>query len=425
VDPAPSISASEKISALSTSIKIEKPQHGDLLIGPSIISGTGPAGAAIFITSRARDGKKRLFEAEADLSGRWETIAFANVDHCRAPAPGPYEIHAATFAGQLASRPITIYYRDTTPAREVARVVRARYRLVEVYYELHTAFVEATKLKRGRCLLSRRIVAPVEDLEATAVTAGEQIATYLHQLVTRQPLDVRVTIDADRHVHFEPGAAWGLYYAFPEGREAAHRRPGLPAPSTDANALQDLREMQLAWELTPRVSQIPEYPFGAQHQASQTYLEIRHDGYRPEFVRLEEDFPRTCVVRLSPVLQKRIAVLNFPCTDPDRQVSGFSQLIARSMAVAIERRPELAPFAYFGEAPADRSTGHFLDRSGRPPIEFGNQVLTLDDVQAVQSELESVDTHMVSGEGRHLRRKAMDIQFLIRGTYRLLTEDRP
>jgi hypothetical protein len=140
-------------------------------------------------------------------------------------------------------------------------------------------------------------------------------------------------------------------------------------------------------------------------------------------VRLDDIAPRIRTVRLSPVLQQRIAVLNFPCTDPDRKIAGFSQVIARSIVIAIEGRAELTPFAYFGEMPAARDTGDFFEDLGRPLIEFSNEVLTLDDVQAVQSELESVDTNMVSGEGRHLRRKAMDIQYLVRGSYRLFNED--
>jgi len=396
------------------------------LIGPSIISGSGPAGAIISIKARAPDEKDLQLLAQsttADSSGRWETIAFADFSVLsEPPAPGPYEIYAAIFPDVLTSRPITIFYRDTTPTREATRIISARYHRIEICYELYTAFVQATKLKRRRCLLSRSIVVPVDDLEATAVSAGEQIATCLHQLVARQPLDVRVTIDADRYVHFDPGTAWGLYYAFPkinQRRRARRKTQDWPAPSTDVHALYNLRVMQTGWELLSHVSQIPERPFRRPYTAAQTYLEVRHDGYRPEFVRLEEAFPRTYTVRLSPVLQKRIAVLNFPCTAPDQQATGFSQLIARSMAVAIERRPELAPFAYFAVSPTDRA-GYFLNR---PPIEFGNQVLTLEDVQAVQSELESIDTHMISGEGRHLARKAMDIQFLVRGSYRLLNKD--
>jgi hypothetical protein len=113
-------------------------------------------------------------------------------------------------------------------------------------------------------------------------------------------------------------------------------------------------------------------------------------------------------------------VLDFPGLDSEYHVAGFSQLIAREVVSAIERTPELATFGYLRDSgPGDEGPTDFFEQFGRPRIEIGNEVLNLHDVQAVQEQLESVDTRMVSGEGRYLQRKVLDIQFSVDGTYRM------
>jgi hypothetical protein len=268
--------------------------------------------------------------------------------------------------------------------------------------EDHTAFVEATKLKRGRRILSQRLAAPIEKLPQTAAAAGDAIAAELNRSPARPPLDVQVTIDRRRRVRFDPRTTWAAYYAFPEA-----------AP--DARWLARLHRMQHSWRLTSHVDQIPKKPFIHGHDIKSTYLEVRHDGYRPEFVPLKDASPRAFTICLSPVRHKRIALLDFPCANADRGVANLSQLIAQEIVGAIERRSELATFAYFSDGAGNAGTGDSSD-------ETSTEVLTRRDVEAVQLDLEAIDTDLVSGEGRHLLRKALDIQFLVRGSYRPFNE---
>jgi hypothetical protein len=64
-----------------------------------------------------------------------------------------------------------------------------------------------------------------------------------------------------------------------------------------------------------------------------------------------------------------------------------------------------------------------LSGPGALPFEIVNEVLSLNDVRAVEGQLEEVDTAMISGEGRHLQRKALDIQYSVSGSYRLFRAD--
>lgn len=400
----------------SVRFRIENPKNGDFLFGPSKVSGTGPARTRVCVYYRSSDMKQpQLWEGtETDDAGRWEVLGAMEFVKLR---PGPYELHAAAALGVVEDHPpsqaITVFYRDTTSARRVARKLSVRHRFVEIGYELHTAFLEATKLKKGRQLLSGRLATPMEECAATAAAAGDEIAARLRELIARPPLDVRITIDRDRRVHLDPSTAWASYYAFPWAAD----------PSVDVNKLFWLLRTQYVWRLTPHIDQIPKAPFEQPYDAASTYLEVRHDGYRPEFVPLKHVRPRTFTVRILPVLHKRIAILDFPCEDPNNGVSSLSQLIAQEIAGAIESQPELGTFGYFSDTPGDASSMDFLEDLDRPPIETGNEVLTLRDVQGVQAELESVDTGMISGEGRHLLRKALDIQFLVRGRYRIFNRE--
>jgi hypothetical protein len=333
---------------------------------------------------------------------------------------GPYELYAAGVQDRAPSHPVTIFYRDNSNVANVARRISRHISMVEISYELHAAFIEGTKLKKGRSISSGRLHGPVENIERIATDIGEAVATNLRNLATRDELEVRVTIDSSGKIHFEPETAWASYYAFPVA-EGDPRRFGFPPPSSDLPSLMYMRGTQMAWRLMPRGGQIPSKPFGDAFEAKSTYLEVRHEGYRPEFIPLTGTEAKTYSICLFPVLHKRIAVLDFPSLDSELHVAGFSQLIAREVVSAIERRPQLASFVYFRDSqPAEEGRMDFFEeRLGRPTIEIGNEVLRLNDVQDVQKQLESVDTGMVSGEGRHLQRKVLDIQFLVHGAYRL------
>lgn len=390
---APTAGLSRPRDTNSARFRIENPKNGDFLFGPFKVSGLGPPRTWVCLYHRSPDMKepRTLAGTETDDAGRWEVLVPGECDKLQ---PGPHELHASDSSVAVKdpqpSQVVTVFYRDATSARRVARRLSAHHRIFELRYELHTAFVEATKLKKGRRLLSGRLASPMAEAAGTAAAAGDEIAARLRELVAKPPLDVRVTIDADRRVHFEPETAWASYYAFPWAATAE--------PPFDIRELNGWRHAQRAWQLTPHVDRIPETPFEEPYDAASMYLEVRHDGYRPEFVALKHARPRSLAVRLQPVLHKRIAVLDFPCEALQRGVPSLSQLIAQEIADAIERQPELGTFGYFSDAPKNASPADFLEDIR--PIEIGNEVLTLRDVQAVQAELESVDTGMISGEGR-------------------------
>ena len=237
------------------------------------------------------------------------------------------------------------------------------------------------------------------DLERIASRAGDAIAARLTETVPKGQLLVTGSIDADDCLRLDPDGAWASYYAFPVPKDRTGPVYGF---SPDARAPVGRSIGQVVWQLTPHVDRIPANPFGDRYEGTSEYLEIGHDGYRPEFVSLDESRSRSFEVRLVPVIHKRIAVLDFPSVDSSVALGTFSQVIAREMVDAIQRRPELASL---------------WSRSGAQPI---NEVLNLVDVRGVEQQLESVDTEMISGEGRHLKRKILDVNYVVRGSYRIV-----
>jgi hypothetical protein len=397
---------------------IKNPKNGDLLVGPSIFAGTGPPNEKVFIHYRspAWDDFRLGSMTDTDEFGRWVTLGPESWYHFGLDA-GAYEIYAAGVQDKLPSQLVTVFYRDASNVNRIAKAHAAPDRTLEVSCDLYTAFMQTTELKRGRKVASAKVAGQIDEIQSLAMKAGESIAQELRALVPEKELDVRIVIDDNGRINLSPETAWVSFYAFPVGKDA--RAYGFP-PGTDLPSVQGMRETQMAWRLVPRVGRIPSKPFGDDYEAKSKYLEVRHDGYRPEFIPLGNDLAQTLQVRLSPVLHKRIAVLDFPYVGGGSEMDGFSQLIAREVVAAIERCPELATFGYLSESAPDREHPmDFFEQLGRPSAEIGNEVLNLHDVQTVREQLESVDTRMVSGEGRYLQRKALDIQFIVRGSYRI------
>jgi TIR domain len=407
-------------SATNSQFKILNPKNGDLLNGPSIVAGIGPPDEDVFLRYKSPDWENFHIGAIAktDETGRWVMLGPQN--HFDLSA-GPYELYASGAQDRARSHLVTIFYRDSSNGVRVAQRIRRHLTHVEISYELYDAFIETTKLKKGRLISSGRLAGPVENIESIASSVGDTVATKLRGLVAKDELEVKIEIDSSGKIDIKPETAWASYYAFPVKR--GQQTYGFP-PGTDLPSLKGMRETQMVWRLMPRVSQLPVNPFGNDYRAESTYLEVRHVGYRPEFVPLSGTEDRRFEVRLSPVLNKRIAVLEFPALDSTHQVPEFSQVIATAVVSAIERVPELATYGYLIE-PGQEQEGEGDYFLGRPSIQIGNEVLRLHDVQAVQEQLESVDTRMVSGEGRFLQRKTFDIQFVVHGTYRLFNEAVP
>lgn len=374
--------------------EIQNPKDGDLLIGPSRVTGSGPANEWAFLHYRSPN--KRTFDlggqTKSDDKGNWE-IFFPEI----ALTPGPHELYAAGPLWRFASQPVTIYYRDIEAIRRPCAACTETTDEIEIAYELHTAFIEKTKLHKRQLIFSGKLSGRPENFESVASQAGEAIADRLAEIAPKNELAVSGSIEPDGRLLLVPGNVWASYYAFPMRTE--NPQYGLSGRLSFGPCLS-----QRSWQLVPHVDRIPTHPFGKEYRETSEYLEIRHAGYRPEFVSLEESRPRSFEIRLTPVLNSRIAVLEFPNIDPKGTIGGFSQVIARAMVDALQRRPQLS------------SIWPNLD------AEPMNEVLNLLDVRAVEQELESVDTEMISGEGRHLKRKALDVHYIVRGSYRIITD---
>jgi hypothetical protein len=185
-------------------------------------------------------------------------------------------LYAAGVQDRARSQTVTIFYRDNSNVANAALRISRRISMVEISYELHPAFIEGTKLKKGRSISSGRLDGPVENIEPIATDIGEAVATKLRNLAARDELQVTVAIDSSGKIHFEPETAWASYYAFPKER----------TPTPDLPSLRDMRETQMAWRLMPRVGKIPSKPFGDDYEAKSTYLEVRHEGYRPRSISI-------------------------------------------------------------------------------------------------------------------------------------------
>lgn len=405
--------------------RIENPKNGDLLSGPSLFSGLGPANSTVFLHYRAPGEKDFALGPmiETDSEGNWSTLG-PHESYFGDISAGPYEIYAAGAQDFGASQPITVYYRDRTSLKRLTQVVSKTADNIEISYRLASAFIEGTKLQERRLIHSDKIQGSVDRTESLAQEVGSRLSKMLLGFVSHDELEVAVEIDNKGRISLSPPTAWATYYAFPIPR--GERAYGTH-PSSNLKDLSDMRMTQIGWRIYPHVGRIPLTPFGEQFKATSSYLEIRHEGYRPEFISLEKAGSGTYHLTLLPVLHKRIAVIDFPAVNSDVSIGSFSQLIVQEVVSALESTPQLATFGYFSDQPAT-SVGppqsfhdQFMDELGRPAVAIGNEILTLYDVHAIQEQLDSINTFMVSGEGRHLQRKELDINYIIRGSYKLFS----
>lgn len=206
-------------------------------------------------------------------------------------------------------------------------------------------------------------------------------------------------------VTLAPQSAWASFYAF-ASTDGYGSQPG-----TDLGFLRAMSQTQLAWSIHSNIGQIPKKPLREPFKTRSQYLEIRHEGYLPAFLPLKQIKSGTFEVSLCPVLDKRIAVLDFPSTVANKKAPDFSQSIMHGIIQALEEQPELASYGYF----SDTETDEF----GRPLIEVGNQIITLAGVKEVEGQLESFNLPAISGEGRHLKRRDLEIQYVVCGSYEL------
>jgi hypothetical protein len=389
----------DESSADTGNYTIVNPRDGDLLIGSSKVVGAGPANEFVFLNIRLLGQREFQFAAQAETNdaGEWEAL-FRPGSFLR---QGPIELRASGPLGRFPSQSVTVYYQDNEAVRRPCSVLAQVADHVEIRYELYSAFIQATRLQKDRLIFSGSKVGGTKDIEKIAEGVATVIVARLAEMVPKQELVATGSIDADGQLSLQPSGVWASYYAFPVPKELTLEYYGFPPNAATPNPfIGPLR--QEAWKLTSHVNRIPADPFGSGYRETSEYLEIRCEGYRPEFVALDSTRPCYFSVRLAPVLHKRIAVLDFPGIDSTVAVGTISQVIAWKVVDAIRHRPEPQPL---------------YSLSDTEPI---SDVLTPLDVRAAEQELEAVDTEMISGEGRHLKRKSLDIHFIVRGAYRFI-----
>lgn len=284
------------------------------------------------------------------------------------------------------------------------RLAEQNLKQINVFYKLHTSFLEGTRLQLRHLLHSGQKSANIADRWKVFREIAEEFCHHLLGEVPLQETTVRVQIDRSGKVILTPNSAWASYYAFPS-------RGGFSQPGTDLHLLGIMVQSQLAWRLDSRTSQIPLKPLGKYFEPIHEYLEIRLDGYQPAFLPLKQIKSGDFEITLYPVLNKRIAVIGFSSNMHNNAIPDYSESIAQGIIHLLEQRPELATYGYL----SDKEKGFH----GRPVIEIGNQILNLTDVKEVEGQLEFLNNVTVSGEGRHLKRKSLDIHYVISGNYEL------
>jgi hypothetical protein len=381
---------------------ITNPKDGDLLIGPSKVAGGGPANEWVFLHFRLRGQLEFQLAAQTKTTdaGTWEALFQPGSSFPEQLPQGPMELRAAGPLGRFPSQSTTVYYRDDEAVKRPCLALAPVADRVEIKYELYTAFIQATQLQKQRLIYCGSQVGETKDIEKIAEDVAGVIVARFVEMVPKQELPVTGSVDADGRLSLEPRGMWASYYAFPVPREMTLKDYGF-SPKATPNPFIGRSTGQVAWKLQPHVDRIPANPFGDAYRGASEYLEIRCDGYRPEFVALDSTRPFHFSTRLAPVLHKRIAVLDFPSIDSTIAVGTFSQVIAWKIVDAIRHRVELEPLDSLSDT------------------ETISDVLTPLDVRAVEQELKAVDTELFSGEGRHLKRKSLDIHYIVRGSYRV------
>jgi hypothetical protein len=280
---------------------------------------------------------------------------------------------------------------------------------------IRASHLRATKLVEDRIVHGVERVGSIENLQSLVTDLATEIADFFSSMTASEPLQVNVDIDRQSNVQIRPSSAKALYYAFPSSRGDYGSTPG-----TDLQLLRNMVFTQLAWQVEAIGGKVPKYPFAGERriEATNEYLEIRHEGYKPDFIPLGSRRRGQYVIEMQPVLNKRTAVLGFPATGgQDRDsVPEIPQLIVQQIVQSLESSNKLGTYGYLSEQAA---AGNARWRRGHSAIELGNEVLTFSDVAMVERELSEFDSAMVSGEGRHMRRRESEIHFTVRGNYTL------
>lgn len=320
-------------------------------------------------------------------------------------------------------------------------------RFIEVQYQLYSSYLRATELQRDKLVISGRKRGGTSQLNKIAAEIGKDLHTYFQKLTPQQKMVAQVDIDANGTVHINPPNALILYYAFPSSGPYSELEPRtyLEHMKIEYTIMRRMGERQTSWrlevesirssgieipisvELGPAMifgtkptiisgaSRIPNNPFSKGVKAENQYLEIRYQGYLPAFIPLAKKgiFKRrqNFQVELTPVLNQRIGIVDF--LNVDGQPTEVSKILAIEIRSILETYPEVATYAYYDP------TENILDGLNSS-VKYGNVILNLDDISKISEEMEILDISTISGEGRYLRRKELDIQYLIQGNYRAI-----
>jgi hypothetical protein len=411
-----------KTDHITSTFTIITPKNGDLIFASSKVFGVGPPETEVFLCCRMREDDSFVNHTSTytDKSGRW-SCPFGNLEFYTM-RPGAYELYASGGLNGPAdpgiSQPVSVYYRDEFPITQGLNRLFDSGRQIKIISNVHSAYIQGTQLREGRVICKVQKNGSIADLQRIAAETSSEISQVLSNLIPSEPLRVRVDIDESNRITIDPKSSTILYYAFPV---AEAEKPYGSIPSTDLQLLRNMVFTQLSWHIDSVGGELPKNPFaertfGGTIRATSEYLEIRHLGFKPGFTPLHEALPYHFELKLTPVLNKRIAVLSFPSLAGSLAYPAISQIIVHAIVESLEGCPPLATYGYLSKDAVDSLRWPF----GHSAIELGNEILTLNDIDLVRRQLQEVNTSMVSGEGRHMRRRELDIHFSIRGEYEIL-----
>jgi hypothetical protein len=405
-------SSSEISSADETAFKIISPRNGDLISASTSVFGSGPPNEQVFLHYRLQDWDRFSIHTltNTDAAGNWNCQFGHEEFHTN--RPGVYELYAAGPGDKGMSQLVTITLGDTNLINADRAVASLSKSNVSVSAWIRTSHLRATKLVEGRIIHRAEKRGRIEDIQVLAANLASEVTDFFNSIAPSGPLQINVDIDEQNNVRISPSSVKALYYAFPDPPGAYGSTPG-----TDLQLLRDMVFTQLSWQVEAIGGKLPEDPFSIRYgvEAANEYLEIRHEGYRPEFVPLDKRRYGRYVIDMQPVLNRRIAVLGFPANDSKDAVPEISQLIVQQIVHSLESSGRVATYGYY----SDEAIGRHRWDMGHAAIELGNEILTFSDVAMVEQNLSELDSAMVSGEGRHMRRRESEIHFTIRGNYTL------
>jgi hypothetical protein len=201
---------------------------------------------------------------------------------------------------------VTVSYNDDKFSAHTLHRIHINEQNAIIRFDIRASHLRATKLVEDRTVHSGTKEGSSRDFKSLARSIGREVCDVFQQMTPRDRLKVTVCIGEDGNVKIEPTRATALYYAFPLPR--TERGYG-STPGTDLQILRDMVFTQLAWQVDSVSGKLPKQPFArrmfAGHiDATSEYLEIRHEGFKPEFISLDEQRHGQFDLTMQPVINK-------------------------------------------------------------------------------------------------------------------------